>query len=40
MKRYQVKDRGVDFGRFPSAHLYALYKVPTKAGRHSMYAMA
>ena len=42
MKRHKVKDRGIGFGRFPSAHLYGrygLYKVPMKAGWNSAHAL-
>jgi len=41
MKRHQVKDRGIGFVRFPSAHLYGrygLYQVPMKAGWNSAHA--
>jgi len=41
MKRYKVKDRGIDLGRFPSQPLYmkyGLYKVPTTAGWKSVHA--
>lgn len=43
MQPHKVKDRGIGFGRFPSAHLYGrygLYKVPMKAGWDSKHALA
>lgn len=43
MKRHKVKDRGIGLGRFPSQQLYTkygLYKVPTKAGWKTAYALA